>query len=388
MNIKFIFIIFFTIVLIVSCGRPTSSTDSNQISFITNVDLNFDLDNLSPLTDFIKSEHHIVLETNDSCLINGIGRIEFMNDTIVLQSGQEVFSFDKNGKWITNFMNQGQGPEEYIQIDGLRVMSGLIYILDRNSKKIVVYTLNGSYVNSIRLEYEFIDFFLPDKDTIVLSSGYYNQSKYNFIWVDSRSGQILTKLAPYDLGQTVSFDNYIPFAGTYNNDLVVNTLFSHTNYILTIKSFNPFQKFRFNKSDQLPEFNSQNLDLGEILKFIKQSGYSGVNQLGYFTSSASYSYTSFTYRSGIKNSSVGFLANYILKVDKNGNVSGFICPNHCNSKDFPYFKSMRFMADGNLVSVISAEDLLEKDKSLNLDYWKSRGLTEDSNPVVFIYKLK
>lgn len=369
------------------CAGNTNNSDE-QVESIVKASVEFDKRDLSPISDFIASERHIILETNDSCLLFGIDRLRISNDTIYLQSSNEIFTFSPEGEWLNYFMLQGDGSQEYSAIDGFRVNDGAIYILDNAGRKIISYTPDGQFIKSISTSYDYLDFFVPDNDHIVLASGNFNRSMHNFTWIDPKTGEITDEFAPYSISRTIIFDDYIPFSGTDGDDLIVNTPFCLTDFRMNQNSFAPAMKFDFQPADRMPQFSPESLDLEKMSDLLRQSGYYGAKQLGYYTSSDSARYLSFMMRFGIKGTTSAPEATLILKFNREGEETGLLFPGADSSEEFPYFKSMRFMADGNLVSVINAEDLLEKDKSLNLDYWKSRGLTEDSNPVVFIYKLK
>lgn len=330
-----------------------------------------------------------MLQTNDSCLIGDVNKIQIANDTIYLQSKQEILIFSPQGKWLSSFANQGQGPKEYLTISSLRIKNSNIYILDQTGRKIISYDLHGNYINSWKLDNHYVDFFILDDSYFVLASQNFNNSGYQFMFLNSETGQIDAKFGKYNFISTTWHYSCIPFAGLENKSLIVNIPYSYTNYKLNIENYSPFITFDFNTDDKIPQGNDEEIDidkmwdmtrpkLGNTLKL-----FMGVEHLSYFTSTDDAYYLSF-----ILTSIRGGSHKNIVKFDKKFNQIGNILLGFEYLSDFPYLEEYNYIWDGKIVSVRYAETLLQTDKDLGLSHWKSKGLTEDSNPVVLIWTLK
>lgn len=104
-------LIVISIVLTCSCSRHHPSQDFEVIQFANNP---IESANLSALCSSIE---YIPLETNPRCLINNIVEIKFFGDSIFIinETGwniKEILIFNTSGKFLGNFGDIGQGPEE------------------------------------------------------------------------------------------------------------------------------------------------------------------------------------------------------------------------------------------------------------------------------------
>lgn len=378
----FFYLLIILILGISGCGYTKNSQSINN-SITVKVDVSSDED--SPLSNFIKSERKIILETNDSCLINKIQHFFVKEDTVTIQSGPEVFTFDPNGKWLSYLNRQGQGPEEYLNIDAIRVRNGLIYILDSHGKKIMTFNPDGEFLRSVKLDDKYIDFYIPDDNHFILASGNSNLSMYNFIWIDSFSGEILSKFAPYGISQSVLYHDYIPFSGILADTLIVNTPFCLTNYRLSQNSLEALGTFIFNTSQQLPEYDPMELDINEVGR--TTTFFMGVKQLGYVGQSQNSKYILFN----LFGSRGGIMPN-LVKFNKDWEQESRTLLGFRIMKDFPYLcpsgEEIIYLANDKLYMSRFADNLINADNLIETNYWESQGLTEDSNPVIFIYTLK
>ena len=56
------------------------------------------------------------------------------------------YLYIENGTFIKQIDEQGRGPNEYQNIDDVDIFEKAIYILDRSSKKILVFNLLGNFI--------------------------------------------------------------------------------------------------------------------------------------------------------------------------------------------------------------------------------------------------
>lgn len=123
---------------------------------------------VAKLADWAKSVKYIPLETNDSILIKYINRIYYYNDKFLIQHGNRVSIFDKEGKFLYDPAKQGGGPNEFASNRETRANSRLIYIED-SPRRIKTYDWEGNYKGTIPLPDKNIYGFypLPDNHTIL-----------------------------------------------------------------------------------------------------------------------------------------------------------------------------------------------------------------------------
>lgn len=339
-----------------------------------------DTEQQSPLSEFISSEKYICLETADSCLLSNANFLGFSDDKLIVENWSSFYVFGSDGRYISSFNHHGQGPGEYAGITGMRLYDGVIYVMDSNIKKIFEYSLEGELLKEINLDYNFVGFDVKSSDRIVLASGNINESMAEFVIIDSGTGETVAKICPYGICQTVTFWDYQPFCGKKDDDIFVNIPFSQCTYRLDDYNVDSIASYHFNTTVQLPELDLKSMDIAELIHSIQNTNV--VRQLGLFYPSDSCNYLTYMLfgRYGIK--------HHLLKFDKQGNSLAQTILGLDIDKDFPYFGEIRSMIDGNIICVRNADELLGIDESLNRDYWKTQGLTEESNPVIFFYKLK
>lgn len=113
-------------------------------------------DDTFKLSDIASSFSIIPLETNDSCLIGEISKLEFFNENIFVLDktySARLFVFSKNGKFLYDIGKRGTAPDEYIQINDFSISrkKNLIYVLC-DKKKVFSYSLSGQYMGQIALD--------------------------------------------------------------------------------------------------------------------------------------------------------------------------------------------------------------------------------------------
>jgi hypothetical protein len=102
------------------------------------------------------------METNPECLLKGANNIAFTDKFIFVSDKEKLIQFDKSGRYIRKISSKGRGPREYLQLCDYQVdeRNGRIYILD--AKKLLVYDMDGNFVESSCLP--FISFYFISID--------------------------------------------------------------------------------------------------------------------------------------------------------------------------------------------------------------------------------
>ncbi len=372
---KILIVVLGIIVLLSSCGRNGESRHAGQT-----LNVNIDIDLTSTLSDFFESEKMIVLETNDSCLLSGVGYFAFSNDSIILQNGSDIYVFGPQGNFITSFNQKGQGPEEYTEINSLRVLDSRIYVLDRTLKKIQVYTLAGDFLKSLVLDYEYVDFWPIDKNNLVLASANFNKSNFEFRILDPQSNIITANICPYGIGQTISMWDYTPFAGQKDERLFVNVPFVHSTFGLLNQEFDSIASYQFNTEMQLPEMSLAEMDISSLIRSTANSNV--VRQLGYYWPTDQCAYLSFPLFGKYGN------RTHLVKFSSDGRQLSGITLGVEYDHHFPYFNNLRGFHDGYAISISQAEALLNIDQAIGRSYWLDHNLNAEDNPVFVLCKLK
>ncbi len=107
-----------------------------------------------PLSQYLEDFHLIRLDNRDEALTRGYGTF-FGNYLITGGSSREACRlFDKEGRFLCQVGNNGQGPGEYWAVYDKQIdeENRRIYLMPWNAKNLLVYNLDdGSYLSSIPL---------------------------------------------------------------------------------------------------------------------------------------------------------------------------------------------------------------------------------------------
>ncbi len=92
----------------------------------------------------------ISLETDSSCLIANIDKLEFRKDMIVVGDylAKSVFMFSYDGRLLNKIQKIGKGPGEYLGITDMTSTDSTITIIDRFTRRKIVYDTSGTCLSS------------------------------------------------------------------------------------------------------------------------------------------------------------------------------------------------------------------------------------------------
>ena len=147
----------------------------------------------------------LTLQENEDNLIGEVNKIVISDQYIyVLDSwkSKALFVFDKDGAFIRAFDALGTGAGEFVSPDDFQIDNDLrqIIILDKNSRKLLFYDLDGDFIRDIKLDYFVNSFILYQDDKIILDRGNYisdNTDEYLAI-ISKKEGKTLQTLFPRD----------------------------------------------------------------------------------------------------------------------------------------------------------------------------------------------
>ena len=107
---------------------------------------------------FYKGSKAILLETNKSCLIGRIDKIQVFDQKIFIldiDMAKSLYIFDMEGHFIRKIGNTGGGPGEYASPSDFTIdrENKIVYVLDSRMRRINKYDISsGIFIHSIQLE--------------------------------------------------------------------------------------------------------------------------------------------------------------------------------------------------------------------------------------------
>ena len=366
---------------------PVASMISHQKSVEVNIDLNKDC---LPFDSLMTKVNYVKLETTGDNLVGGISQILFVDDKIIIvdaEKSKTITVYDGKGHFLYKIGTLVQGLMEYGSLDHVAFTPGkeMLVITDLKSGCLKYYSIGGVYVKSVKLPYWFSESeFLTDN----LIAGFWSGG--TVILGENKNYKPLLVIT--DLFGNVSssaFQSYYKKEYTstilepirhfndrvlYNNPNTDSVFLLTPNgielaYHLNIKGAKPMI-LNENITDDLlreqrrnnPFFNGDFIELKDGAIFhIFESGFPG-------------------YRFGIYS---------------NAKQRTFCCDGFRYSPFFCFFDAPKARYGDNTVVVDTRSDiaLAYKDELYKLgkkeeidEFYK--GLTEDSNPILFFYELK
>lgn len=147
------------------------------------------VDTFLDLSDILNDSVEIIpLETKDECLISEIDRLEFYKDRIFVadRKSAKILIFTSAGKYLKSVGKQGVGPGEYSFMGGFTFKGDSIVVQDRFRGKYIVYDLYSNSYREISYNAFHLEVVSFDEIAYLISnyypstSGNYNLFKFNF----------------------------------------------------------------------------------------------------------------------------------------------------------------------------------------------------------------
>ena len=389
--------LFTLIVLFSSCRKssPNFSDNKEEISLLRNIEkpieVHIDLNNdCLPFDSLMNKVNYVKLETTGDNLIGEISQLLFVDDKIIIvDAGQSktITVYNEKGHYLYKIGAFGQGPMEYGALNHVAFTPGkeMLVITDLKSGCLKYYSIGGIYVKSVKLPYWFSESeFLTDN----LIAGFWSGGTV----IPGENKNYKPLLVITDLFGNVSnsaFQSYYKKEYTstilepirqFNDRVLYNNPNTDSIFLLTpngielayhlnIKGAKPMILNEDITNDLLreqrrnnPFFNGDFVELKDGAIFhIFESGFPG-------------------YRFGIYS---------------NAKQRTFCCDGFRYSPFFCFFDAPKARYGDNTVVVDARSDiaLACKDELYKLgkkeeidEFYK--GLTEDSNPILFFYELK
>lgn len=213
----------------------------------------------------IKSFRVVPLETNDSCLIKYISKIEIVDSLILVLSDERLFCFNYLGKYKYSLSNKGNGPGEYIRLNTFIVnrREKTVYLFDEYKRSILIYNLNGKYLSEKRYSknvFSFLhDAILLDNDNLVEENYVYNNLNCVFSILNLKEGkrESLYKF-PVKTKRTAEFIGMHVVSG-YNGSLKLIIPFDNKIYTIKNNKLKPVYTIATTRKI-LPEKKIKNID--------------------------------------------------------------------------------------------------------------------------------
>jgi hypothetical protein len=135
-----------------SSGQDDCSSDSqNSVKHIVITRGSFNPKEYG-LDQAVSDVVYVLLETREDCLINRLREVFVIGDRLLVSDFSSLYMFDLHGRFLKSVGRKGQGPADYINVNTVIVDSDhrLFYLITLG--KMLKYTFEGTYVESIKMD--------------------------------------------------------------------------------------------------------------------------------------------------------------------------------------------------------------------------------------------
>ena len=362
----FISLLSVIVISVCSCSHRKSGIKNQELVTI-NVPIQADESTQLPRVSDLFQVTDVKLSASSlESMVGTISVIKLCGDTLYLLSDDALFLFKTDGRFITKIHKQGRGRGEYVNITGFEIdrKNNNILIFDR-STGMLRFTMDGKFIDKVPIKGMPMEFaLLPSGDYLFYSQMTIEGLKG--VWKTDSKGNYkrhLLTLDEYDLHiisgtskLTQINDSVVGFMGPENPDL-----FYHITDDTVVPAFYITSKLLDDKvtidgaPDELPAYS--------------KSSYCETDGLFCFTL-------------------VGLTDNKFIRTFYNKKTGQILYLHSTNKKgaDDPDYKVPNFVNSYKncMFNRISVSKIL-KDETLKA---KFPGITEDSNPVIQIYRPK
>lgn len=329
------------------------------------------------LSEIVDSVFAIPLETNSNCLISIVRKVKFSPEHIYVADKQRLYKFDKKGNFINQINKVGRGPGEISTFIDFFVEPENGYVNIITYKKLLRFNSRDSLIDEI----PFYGF--PEQVQIIDTSVWINTVDMNVKKNDGETHNIsqLKRLNKqyYPVDSIIVLDIVSKQGFTYINPGAVFYSFAkNTSYFYypsqLIEPFSRDTLFQFENNKLIPSFK---FDFGEKYYELNrnQKAESGIPPYKKFRINSIYATSYFLFTSySIEDE------DYLLCYDTNKN-------NAYNMKkgfDDDFFNTGKVMLNQFNFATDSMFFIKNGYEALG----KVNGINENSNPILFIVKLK
>ena len=326
---------------------------------------------------FAKDYKSITLETPDEGLIGEIKKIQLTDSCIyVFDWGQKtVFVFDSKGYFVRKYSHVGQGEGEYVYLSDFEIYNNHLYLLSRTNRCIYKYTLDDRFVDVIKVNDWYDAFHILNENCMLLYSNRSNNTKYNVVKYNYKTGIVLGKYLPFKRNDSYAL-HYYPFYETNDGRILLIQPYDYSVYTLKREELKKICEFSFNTKDKIPK-DAYDIPLDQLHTSILW-GKSVVKSIEWMAQKDSIIYATYV---------LDYKMNFMRANLNTGVVYNIVLE---DSDEYPYaFIEPISWWRGKAVSICDAGTILFFSKgNFPSDKNPDGLLHEDDNPVIFIRELK
>ena len=364
---------------------PLETAESKMLELDIDLDKNtLPFDSLMDFVSFVK------LETTEDNLIGGISQILFVNNKIIVVDfdvSKTITVYDESGKFLNKIGKLGQGPEEYAYLGHVILTpdKSTVVVVDMGSGNLKYFGLDGNFIKSVKFPFwfsrcEFIN------DNII--AGHYsggnmvqknNVSYKPQLIITDLKGNILSSGFQSFYSKNFTSTTFMPLR-KFDNEVIYCPPFSDTIYHVSEKGLCPLYHLNIKRASPIiidnnttdnsweeykennPFFNGEIIELKDVTMINISERYKNWSRFIIYSKKQDKIF-----------SCTGTLSNPFFRI--------FSVPK-------ARYKDDMIVVDERASNIIANRNIFYQLGEKNIVDKLFKDLTEDSNPVLFFYKIK
>jgi len=252
-----------TVFCFISCKTEQKNKTIETITVNTENIISFEYDK------YVSENSIIPLQIKQDHYLGNVKKLYIQDNIAAIISNEKVFIYAINdGSLLHVIDRKGKGPGEYQAIDDIYIENEFVYVLDRLKRAILIFDLNGNYINMIETGLIGYSFIKTDKDhfAIYINSDISKESDYRLNLYSLRDNNIEKKFfkiseAEYRWQYIIDLRNFICNQGK----IFFLYSFNYEIYDIQENKIKPAYIVDFGKNKVPPHFLRRNYD--DIMEF-------------------------------------------------------------------------------------------------------------------------
>ena len=355
------------------------------------LELDFELDkNTLPFDSLMDFVSFVKLETTGDNLVGAISQILFVNNKIIVVDfdvSKTITVYDESGKFLNKIGKLGQGPEEYAYLEHVALTpdKSMVVVVDMGSGNLKYFGLDGDFIKSVKFPFWFSNCEFISNDIIV---GHYsggnmiqknNVSYKPQLVITDLKGNILSSGFQSFYSKNFASTTFMPLR-KFDNEVIYCPPFSDTIYHVSEKGLFPLYHLNIKRTipividnnitdnswneykENNPFFNGEIIELKDVTMINISERYKNWSRFIIYSKKQDKIF-----------SCTGTLSNPFFRI--------FSVPK-------ARYKDDMIVVDERASNIIANRNIFYQLGEKNIVDKLFKDLTEDSNPVLFFYKIK
>lgn len=140
----------------ISCNNRNHAISEDSSIHYTTIGIDISPEFYDSVVEKMDKPRFVVISEDDKTMFAEICRIIDKNGKYFIldkYDGRTVVSFTHDGKPYASYGRTGNGPGEYVYPQDMDIKDSTVYILDSNSKKLIIYSERGNFIREQSLPF-------------------------------------------------------------------------------------------------------------------------------------------------------------------------------------------------------------------------------------------